>query len=427
MLTPARLCFIISASFFIQWGISLGLSPEQNKIQGIYFIVACLILTVGIITLFLPTSWDEIKSTSYSTKDNINKFSGMAYQNFLGGRSLKHGMNMVGGLNNNLAEKKPVVGYKRLVLIVSNNDNTAYFTPIHHNTETQLGIVSEAICREKVSRIHKHAVPHPKCTCGFYSFKDLRRAKLYPSKARWGTPIIVGLVNSGKFLEFEFGWRSQIQRITEIHVPKTCEGCWGDFPVVFYQRNSKYQINSKVSALCYTCASKHKLTDGRFIAFDELPKMLVKGVDDFKHALPVIVYSPHITPLNKVTINEWKMRKQQQQELALRKMRKEEQLDKQNPNRVRLRLKQRELDKAKQIFADAKNQFKEATDRFLKIESNLKRTQAEYDELKKLVPNANSNNYSTSTISFKEHKETLDREKLIADLLADLDELNDGS
>ncbi len=264
------------ATFLIAFGI-------------VAFIVFLIFLFNGSIARSLEKLLNlKIRSKANSKGGNYNYLTKTSYNNYLGGRLI----------STKRKEVSPIIGYKRLNINVG--FNKAWFQSPNHQQAIRLGIVATATC--SVAQ-HKQEVPFSPCTCGFYSFKDSMEAYAY-----LGGDFVVKLVNSGKYLEFEEGWRSNTQRVTEIYAPDRCVGlgCSRKNPPTVFASNYRGEL----MALCTLCAKERFMDDGNggdFITFDELPQLLILGVatEEFRHQLPVVITGNHVEALTRKQIKDW--------------------------------------------------------------------------------------------------------------------------
>lgn len=80
-----------------------------------------------------------------------------------------------------------------------------------------------AIDRASCPRLTLHRSPHPTCRCGFHAFKDEAEARALAARAR--NAVVLEVALSGRFLEFERGYRAEYQRVAVLHLDNECVVC----------------------------------------------------------------------------------------------------------------------------------------------------------------------------------------------------------
>jgi hypothetical protein len=92
---------------------------------------------------------------------------------------------------------------------------------LHGVTTGSYAAIDRATCR----RLTAHRAPHRQCRCGFHAYKSRRDAAALLGGVADFLLLEVGL--SGRFLEFELGYRAEYQRVRRIEIDNVCGTCGG--------------------------------------------------------------------------------------------------------------------------------------------------------------------------------------------------------
>ncbi|MBW3665033.1 MAG: hypothetical protein KY469_18210 [Actinobacteria bacterium] len=90
---------------------------------------------------------------------------------------------------------------------------------LHGVTTGSYAVIDRATCR----RLTAHRAPHLHCRCGFHAYKSRRDAATLLRGVADFLLLEVGL--SGRFLEFELGYRAEYQRVRRIEIDNVCGTC----------------------------------------------------------------------------------------------------------------------------------------------------------------------------------------------------------
>ncbi len=134
-----------------------------------------------------------------TTEENKSNFSGTVYGSYLGKKT-------------DVSGHDKLIGYKKVHL--GFGSGKVWFISASH--QQIVNLKDEAYCTE-FSGDEPHLVPHNNCTCGFYSFKKLGEAQAYKVGR-----VVVEVVCSGRFIEFDKGYRYSKQAVSEIFLPIHC-------------------------------------------------------------------------------------------------------------------------------------------------------------------------------------------------------------
>lgn len=255
----------------------------------------------------------------------LNQYSGQEYKNYLGSQqiinttenkeepliqninSMRENETIEADISSEpLQPTKPIIGYKRLQMYLFGRE--VYFAPATHHTNRAFpGLKAKAVCTETDI---PHDIPDPDCTCGFYGFKQEQRAFTYDG----GGQVPVEVVLSGKFIEFDKGYRATYQRVNQIYAPTFCtvsnynSEC-SNHPTVFViQKNGK--LEGRCSDHSYLSITEGLKNAGArkastFITFEEAVSLLHIEEDEQHYHVPEIIPNLFTTPLTRNQLTQW--------------------------------------------------------------------------------------------------------------------------
>ena len=163
--------------------------------------------------------------------------------------------------------------------------------------------VAKAECQIKPGG-HLTAID-PDCTCGFYSFKQEYKAWTYNGIK---SQIVAEIVNSGAFVEYSEGYRSEIQRVKTVLV-RECHSYNHNYDV---EAVGIIQDGNELKGACFTHLQKHM---GAIYSFDEVQDLFVKP-QDTNHRAPKVRSTIEATPLTTEEVK--KLRKSIRHSFPLR-------------------------------------------------------------------------------------------------------------
>lgn len=182
-----------------------------------------------------------------------------------------------------------LIGYKQMHVRYSEDE--IILSSIHHDRD-EIKLIDEAKCP---TYIHLATVPVASCTCGFHAYNNVKDAYRYsPRKSE----MIVEVAISGKYLEYDNGYRCNTQRVKSILV-RDCE--WCDNPATVL-----HNAYSKLAPLCTSCASNIlKVSKKSLISFEEASEALDTNVlKDTGFKNPEFVSSSGSVPLTKEKVTQ---------------------------------------------------------------------------------------------------------------------------
>ena len=125
------------------------------------------------------------------------------------------------------------------------------------------GLKGKFKCENPQEKGMTHKTPELKCSCGFYSFNNLKGALKMLTKYQGAVLILVE--NYGVIVEHSHGYRAEIQEIKSILLPPTCSQNFCFSEITHLSKGAHYYEGY--------CA-KHALISERAITLSDIPKQL---------------------------------------------------------------------------------------------------------------------------------------------------------
>ncbi len=137
---------------------------------------------------------------------------------------------------------------------------------------TNYGVTSVAVCKNELLHA-SFARIDPKCTCGWHSFKTIEPAIGYVNHVThfFGIPVLKTVI-SGEFIEYEQGYRSEKQRITDV-LYHSCS---------YYSCNNDAVLVYKKGYSLYGVCKNHSMFYSKIFTFDQLTSILSRFYPEHK-------------------------------------------------------------------------------------------------------------------------------------------------
>jgi hypothetical protein len=108
----------------------------------------------------------------------------------------------------------PLSGYKLAYPFLSADDMRTGFGGLSIGGQRVYGPVAEASCVWS----RRHAPPRRTCSCGFYCFHSLDRARAMACETRYRPAVVLQVAVTGSFIRYEDGLRYGRQRVCQVRV-----------------------------------------------------------------------------------------------------------------------------------------------------------------------------------------------------------------
>lgn len=108
----------------------------------------------------------------------------------------------------------PLHGYKLAYPLLSSDGTKAAFSGLSIGKRRPYDAVADATC----SWNPRHAAPVRRCSCGFYCFHSIERARAMGCDTRYRTAVVLEVSVSGRYIRYEDGIRYARQRVGAVRV-----------------------------------------------------------------------------------------------------------------------------------------------------------------------------------------------------------------